>query len=206
MRRAPRPPDRRRIARRLAAGLSPQRTAELLHLPLAEIEALLAEPGFRELVADHARLAALPHEARLRRLESLALWLLEEAIDEGDAAAAAFVVRERRRRRDPARTLARGVESLAARDRAGKAPDAPARPMRRGRAAPPDPVDRRLWRTAGALRRRLIDEQLARQRRLATGERGHGEAAPATAPRSIVGPLERDLPSAPARPACPEGP
>jgi hypothetical protein len=205
--RRPRAPDRRRVARRLAAGLTARQTARLLRVAPAEVEALLVEPGFRELVEGHARLGALPREERLRRLESLALWLLEEAIDEGDAAAAAFVVRERRRGRDPARTLAQGVDALLARDRAVAGEALPPRSSPR-RRPPADAVDRRAWATADRLRRRLTDEQIARARVVEAAAGGPGAGA-ARAGAPVRRDLRPDVESGPPRPegaAWPRGP
>jgi hypothetical protein len=83
-----------------------------------ELERLLCDGGFAKLVAHYQALARLPAEERLGRLETAALELLELAVDAGDLRTAAFVLDERSRGRNPARTLAEGV--VASLKRAGR--------------------------------------------------------------------------------------
>lgn len=153
---------RRRLGYRLASGLTPAQAARAEGLPEAKVEALLAEPGFAALVEAYRELEARPAEEARRRLVSLARFLLDEALLEGDVRAALFVLRQDERSRDPAEILADGV--LAAQRRAAATPTVPpATPAPRPEASRSrrDPLDRSLERVAAGLRDRLADERLA---------------------------------------------
>jgi hypothetical protein len=78
------PRGRWRAAHRLAAGLAPAAVARAEQVEPAEVEALLARPDFRELVASCRALAALPEEERLARLEQIAWCTLELAMADTD--------------------------------------------------------------------------------------------------------------------------
>jgi hypothetical protein len=104
---------RQRIAQGLGGGAPAARVALVERLPVAELEALLRDPGFRALVAHYRELAALPDEAKLRRLVELAGTMLERLIATGDLRAVAFVLHETRQGRDPRERLARGVMAEA---------------------------------------------------------------------------------------------
>ena len=111
-RRTPARRDWLRVADRLAAGLSPAAAA------LAEgergaalVEELLAQEDFRELVEATRECLAEPPEVQRRRLVMLARQTLERAMAwDGDPRAALFVLEEDARGRDPAETLADGVQ------------------------------------------------------------------------------------------------
>ena len=83
----------------------------------AAIEELMAQDGFRELAAAHEELLAEPPEAAMARLVGLARLALENALSvDWDVGAALFVLREHKRGRDAAETVAKGViERLAGR-------------------------------------------------------------------------------------------
>lgn len=157
---------RRRLGYRLASGLTPAQAARAEGLPEAEVEGLLAEPGFAALVEAYRELEARPAEEARRRLVSLARFLLDEALLEGDVRAALFVLRQDERSRDPAEVLADGVLAAHRRAATPPRPTAPAvSPDPRPAAAPSrasrDPLDRSLERVAACLRDRLADERLA---------------------------------------------
>jgi hypothetical protein len=95
-----------RAAQRLAGGLRKAAVARAERVQEAEIDALLAQPDFRELLDALAALEALPEEERLRYLERLAWFVLERALADDDWRCAAFILAERRMGRNPARTLA----------------------------------------------------------------------------------------------------
>src|SRR5687767_13053626 len=65
---APPYPRRRRLGMRLAAGLTPVQAARSEGTPVAEVEGLLAEPAFLELVAVYRAIEALPPAERVARL------------------------------------------------------------------------------------------------------------------------------------------
>src|SRR6185369_1871696 len=109
--------DRRRLAQRLAI-LRPVLAAGVERVSPDELERLLCDGGFARLVGHYQALVRLPAEERLTRLETAALGLLELAVDAGDLRTAAFVLDERSRGRNPARTLAEGV--VASLKRAGR--------------------------------------------------------------------------------------
>jgi hypothetical protein len=109
------PRGRLRAAQRLAGGLRPAALARIERVAGAEVDALLARPDFQKLLAACQALEALPEAERLRRLEGLAWFVLEHALAEGDWRCAAFVLAERQRGHNPARTLAQGVVARQAR-------------------------------------------------------------------------------------------
>ena len=80
-----------------------------------EIDALLAQPDFQELVEALEELQGLPEAERLRRLERHAWCVLEMALADSDWRAAAFVADQLRRGFNPARMLAKGVLKAQAR-------------------------------------------------------------------------------------------
>ena len=74
----------------------------------AEVDVLLAQPDFQELLAALAEMEELTPEERLRQLERMAWHVLEMAVADGDWRAAAFVADQMRRGCHPARSLAQG--------------------------------------------------------------------------------------------------
>ncbi len=127
-----------RAAYRLTAGMSRTNLARAENVTPAEIDQLLAQPDFQELLAALAEMEALPPEERLRQLERMAWCVLEMAVGQGDWRAAAFVADQMRRGCHPARSLAQAVldaqaRALAAEPRQARppAPRPPLRPRRR---------------------------------------------------------------------------
>ena len=110
------PHQHHRAARRLGAGWRPSEVARLLDCDPATIHLLLREDAFVRLYRSYLALRQLDPAERLARLERLALMLLEEGIEEGDVRVAGYVVRERRRGRNPAQRLAEGIAAAAERD------------------------------------------------------------------------------------------
>src|SRR5687767_12356243 len=111
--RRPRPAriDEYRLGFRLAHGLTPAQAARAERAPLADVEALLAQPDFQQLLETCREFDAMPADKRLAMLEHLALTILEHALARGDVRAALFFLRERRHGRNPAHTLATRVLS-----------------------------------------------------------------------------------------------
>jgi hypothetical protein len=142
------PRGRLRAAYRLTAGMSPARLAHAEGVPQAEVDALLAQPDFQELLQALAEMEALPEAERLRRLERMAWHVLEMALADGDWRAAAFVADQMRRGCHPARSLAQSVIDAQARAAAAR----PGKPVRPRRARPYDAVDAALGRAASGLR------------------------------------------------------
>ena len=175
-----------RAAERLAGGLRPAAVARLEGVAEAEIDVLLAQPDFQELVESLVELEAMPQEERLRQLEQMAWCTLERAMADDDWRAAAFVLAELRRGRNPARSLAR---------RRAVAPPPPAGPALVGPAAlppcdllPRDPVIRAIGRCAGALCDEMLVEQAARH-----AAETATDAAPAVAASAVPASLPRRL-------------
>ena len=183
-----------RAAYRLSAGLSPAAVARAEAVAEREIDALLAQPDFQELVEALEELQGLPEEERLRRLERHAWCVLEMALADSDWRAAAFVADQLRRGFNPARMLAKGV--LKAQARAAAPPPTPAAepatppPPRAPR--PYDPVGAAMRRAAAAMRATIAAETALA---LAPGR-------PATAPATP--PATTSEPTAPARPRRPD--
>jgi hypothetical protein len=105
--RRPRPAriDEYRLGFRLAHGLTPAQAARAERAPLADVEALLAQPDFQQLLETCREFDAMPADKRLAMLEHLALTILEHALARGDVRAALFLLRERRQGRNPATRL-----------------------------------------------------------------------------------------------------
>ena len=124
-----------RAAYRIAGGMSPAKLARVEAVAEREIDALLAQPDFQELLAALAEMAELPEEERLRQLEQMAWCVLEMALADSDWRAAAFIADQMRRGCHPARSLAQSVIDAQARALAAD----PAKPVRPRRARPYDP-------------------------------------------------------------------
>ena len=124
-----------RAAWRLTAGMSPAKVARAEAVAQNEIDALLAQPDFQELLAALAEMEGLPEEERLRRLERHAWCVLEMALADSDWRAAAFIADQMRRGCNPARSLAQSVVDAQARAAAAT----PARPVRPRRPVPTTP-------------------------------------------------------------------
>jgi hypothetical protein len=160
--------------------------ARVLGCDAMDLHLLLREAPFAELFRAHDDLRDLAPEARVARLEEVALVLPEEAAEEGDVRVAWFVVRERRQGRNPARTLAKGI-AAAERDRKAARPyeeEPPPPPVRQAPAEPrppADPGDRVAWRTAARLREGVMEEAAGRREE------------PPQPPRCDDAMLERDL-------------
>ncbi len=111
--RRPRPAriDEYRLGFRLAHGLTPAQAARAERVPAADVEALLAQPAFQQLLETCREFDAMLADKRLAMLEHLALTILEHALARGDVRTALFFLRERRQGRNPAHTLATRVLS-----------------------------------------------------------------------------------------------
>ena len=188
--RARRTPARRqwlRVADRLAAGLSPEAAAVAEGQGGAQlVESLLAQADFRALVESTREELAEPPDVRRRQLVMLARQTLERAMAwDGDPRAALFVLEEDARGRDPAETLADGVEQARRRALATAAPrpppvpppqpppEAPAPPA----ATPHDPLQAMVHRGAARLRGMVQVEAALRR---AAAHAAAGPMAPAT--------------------------
>jgi hypothetical protein len=133
-----------RAAYRLTAGMSRTNLARAENVTPAEIDQLLAQPDFQELLEALTELRGLPPEERLRQLEQMAWCVLEMAVGTGDWHAAAFVADQMRRGCHPARSLAQAVLDAQAQN--------PGKPVRPRRARPYDAVGAALGRAASGLR------------------------------------------------------
>ena len=194
--------DRRpiRIAQRLALGLGPAEVAQTEGAAPAEIEALLAQDGFAELVAAWQELLDEPTPAFLARLEKLCRIALHNALTGADLGAALFCRRELARGRDPVATLLDGVRA-----RARRAPRSPPAPPASPAATPPrrncDPLDALVRRRTAVLREAVVAEHarltvvqapvaapLAPERTSAPRAHGTADRRPAAQPRQTRGP------------------
>src|SRR3954447_26582200 len=105
------PPDRPhrslyRLAHRLAAGMPKARAAAAEGLTTDRLDAILAKPGFAAAVDQCRALRDLPTEARLARIETMALDALEHACACGDVRAIICFLALRRTGLNPACVLA----------------------------------------------------------------------------------------------------
>jgi hypothetical protein len=144
----------------VATGLSPAALARAEAASEREVEALLAEPDFQELVEALREFEALPEEERLRELERCAWHILEMALADGDWRAAAFVADQIARGHNPARSLARGVIRSQARTAAPPAPPKPAEAPPPRRPRPYDPIKAALRRATATLRAATLEETI----------------------------------------------
>ena len=158
-RRARNPHARRdwmRVSQRLACGLTPRQVATAERTDEAAIDALLAQAGFRALVASYEDFLALPPADAMAQLVKLARLALENALSDNDVGAALFVLREDKLHRDAAETLAKGVLATSRRKPRTAAPPSPAPTPPETR--PYEPGPRLLARGAARLRRAVIEE------------------------------------------------
>ncbi len=150
-----------RAAHRVAGGLSPAALARAEAATQGEIEALLAQPDFQELVDALREFEELPEAERLRRLERQAWHVLEMALADSDWRAAAFVADQIARGHNPARTLAQGVIKSQVRAAARPAPSKSAEPPPPRPPRPHDPVAAALRRGTASLRSATLHETVA---------------------------------------------
>ena len=169
--------------------------ARASNMPLEELEALVVEQGFAELVSSMAELMAMDEAARLQKLYRIAQEILAASVIGGDERACEFMVRQTELRRNPHEVLQKGLNATikgeinkAERQKAGieagrltpetpvpepppafdfsKQPETLAEAIAACQAAAAlpadrfvDPIDARLWRKAGALRRDMLREE-----------------------------------------------
>lgn len=169
--------DRIRISLRLACGLTPAQVAAAERRPVATIESLLEQEGFKELVEADRDLLAMPVEQQRARLVRLARIAIENALSDWDLGAACFVLKEEEQGRDPAVSVA---ESIIARRQAPPPPLRPPLPP-----SPPKPLatDHQpllmlVRRSEAGLRRAVIEEHAAQHAAVAASPaRSTAEAA-----------------------------
>jgi hypothetical protein len=113
---------RQRLAQGLAAGRSPKALAALNRLGESEVQLLLKDQGFQDLVAHYRTLADLPEAEKLAALRRKALDLMELALDAGDVRVAIFFAYEELHGRDPGMTLAKAAVRAVEREAARTAP------------------------------------------------------------------------------------
>jgi hypothetical protein len=174
-----------RAAWRLAVGFSPAAVARAEAVTEQQIETLLAQPDFQELVEAVAEFRDLPEEQRLLQLEQMAWCVLELALADSDWRAAAFITDQIRRGFNPARILAQGVTKAQARATAPE-PERVAEP-----ATPPPPRPYRPYDAVGA----AIGRATASMRVALAAETVLGTSAP---------PSTASEPSPPVRPRRPD--
>ena len=188
--------DTRRLtlARRLACNLPAWAVARASGMTTEALAEVMLERGFDELVASMAELMAMDEQARLRKLHRIAEEVLANAIVSRDPRACEFMLRQMELKRNPHKTLqrglnatlkaeiAKGVRVQAEIDAGTLTPETPLpeRPepfdftrqpetlaeaiaaCEAAAALPPDrnidPIDARLYRAAGALRRQMLRE------------------------------------------------
>jgi hypothetical protein len=190
-----------RAAWRLAVGLSPAAVARAEAVAEQQIDALLAQPDFRELVEAVAEFRDLPEEERLHRLEQMAWCVLELALADSDWRAAAFIADQLRRGFIPARILAQGVLKAQARA-AAPAPATAALPATQPppRAPRPyDPVGAAMRRATAAMRASVAAETTLA---LATGRPATTPATPPPATSEATAPARPRRPDALAARLC----
>ena len=120
-----------RLARRLAAGLTPAEVAQVEAATEEEIQAFIADHEFSRLVAHYRAARELPFDEQERLLIETAMADLQHLVDMGDRRALMFIVYEANRGRSPAcrlvqlvrRTFEQATEPKAMRPAATAPPD-----------------------------------------------------------------------------------
>ncbi len=148
----------RRLGHKLSVGLSPAQVARLEGMGTAEVETLLADPGFASLAEGYRALHTMSEDEQRRILTQLARHLLMEATALGDVRVATFIILQERMGKDPARTLADGV--IAGCQRRARAAPVPGTPGASPRPAYPsdDPDLRAMQRVEERLQAELAHE------------------------------------------------
>ena len=118
----------RRLARRLACGLTPAEVARVEAATEEEILSLLDDEDFSGLVREYRAVVELPDHLREARLLAAAWLELEHLMELGDRRAVLFVVYESNRGRHPAEALLKRMKEAFARAAAEMEPRAPAVP------------------------------------------------------------------------------
>lgn len=148
---------------RAARGIRPEDIARESRLDPTQVEVWLAEDDLQELITCCREMMDLPAEQRLQELQSLALDLLQIALEERDVRVALFVGEQMCRGKNPARVLADAVNRKVA--QAATPLDIPLSPLKL--AAEPNAAsaaarmayNARPWAPAvSAARLRLTDE------------------------------------------------
>jgi hypothetical protein len=148
----------RRLGHKLSMGLSPAQVARLEGMGTAEVETLLADPGFASLAEGYRALHAMSEDEQRRILTQLARHLLMEATALGDVRVATYILLQERMGKDPARTLADGV--IAGCQRRARAAAVPGTPGASPRPAYPsdDPDLRAMQRVEERLQAEFAHE------------------------------------------------
>ncbi len=120
-----------RLARRLAAGLTPAEVAEVEAATEEEIQAFIADREFSALVEQYRAARELPFDEQERLLIETAMADLQHLVDMGDRRALMFIVYEANRGRSPAKRLVQLVRRSFEQATEPKA-------VRPGRTAPPE--------------------------------------------------------------------
>ena len=103
--------DTRRLtlARRLACNLPAWAVARASSMSTEALEAVMVEQGFDQLVSSMAELMAMDEEARLAKLYRIAQQVMAAAVLRGDERACEFMLRQTQLKRNPHKTLQRGL-------------------------------------------------------------------------------------------------
>jgi hypothetical protein len=185
--------SKRRLVRVMACGVEAAKAAAKLGITDEELDRITADPDFPDLLAAYRRLYGRPREEILAELESIALTVLLDAVEEREPKVCAWYFRERQHGRDPCVTLAESV--VRARERAEreeqKEPEAAPPPTAKPRKRPPyDDLEALRHRITVSLRDKVIVEA-------ASMEKAKAPAAPTT-------PIIQPEPVAPALTRRPE--
>ncbi|MFO1036655.1 MAG: hypothetical protein U1E45_07410 [Geminicoccaceae bacterium] len=181
---------RRRLACKLARGASPEVAGAALHIGPDELQAILGEEEFQELVASYRELRLLPRDELIARLEDVAQYVLLELMEERHPGVCAWFFHHSLRKRDPVAVLAGMVaDSL---ERLSREPATPP-PRRRPKPRAYDDIDALRHRISAYLRAVVLAEHGARLR--AAPE----TSSPPASPRP-------DLPEARRAPTMPSAP
>ena len=105
----PSPLQRRRLAWCVAEGWSLEKAASAAEIPVSEVEELLDDAGFVQLVEGFQRLGERSKDDILDQLTEMAWLVLEEALCEGDPRVALFFLKEEFAGYRPAEVIAKAI-------------------------------------------------------------------------------------------------
>lgn len=199
--------QRRRLCWRMARGMPLTKAAARIGLAEPEAGDLLADAEMTLLVGAYRAMAAMPEDARLRRLGEIAARVLEDAVLQDDRRAALFVMKQLAFERDPAEELARSVICSLERkgpQRGTAPPDPPPAdsppPDAHAAAAsrsPSCPVDNATSRAAFSLRSDVLDEiEQEMAYRMAVGAEPVAPVRDSGPPRDAAPPADATKPPA----------
>jgi hypothetical protein len=93
------------LARRIAAGLSPETAARSTGLAVEVVADLMGEASFRQEIDCHSEILDQPREVRMERMQAMAQAIIDKALANGDLTPAELAAYNAQPDDDPVVTL-----------------------------------------------------------------------------------------------------